>query len=338
MARGSRIDSPGAIHHIIIRGIERKPIFNDDQDYDNFLKRLGVILKETSTSCLAWALLTNHAHILLKTGCYPISTVMRRFLTGYAQQFNRRHNRHGHLFQNRYKSILCEEDVYLLELVRYIHLNPVRAGITNNVTELESYPRSGHAVILGRIKNDWQDTDYVLKYFGKKVGAARRAYTTYILEGEKTGHRPELTGGGLVRSAGGWSALKAMRDIGERVISDERILGSSEFVESVLKREGETFDKRSELLFKGLSLNNLIAMVCTELDIDMDLVRSSSRQRDVALARSIICVLAVDKLMFSSVDVARNLQLSPSAVSKLVGKGRKESLAKKVGDDLFDAS
>jgi len=121
MPRKARIDAPGALHHIIIRGIERKAVFKDSADRDNFLERLGRIITETDTGCYAWVLMTNHIHILMKTGLTPIATVMRRLLTGYAVSFNRRHRRHGHLFQNRYISFLCEEDVYLKELVRYIH-------------------------------------------------------------------------------------------------------------------------------------------------------------------------------------------------------------------------
>jgi len=108
MPRKARIDAPGALHHIIFRGIEGTAIFKDALDYRNFIERLGIILEETNTPCFAWALLTNHVHLLLRTGLAPISTVMRRLLTGYAQQFNRRHKRSGHLFQNRYKSFLCE--------------------------------------------------------------------------------------------------------------------------------------------------------------------------------------------------------------------------------------
>jgi REP element-mobilizing transposase RayT len=98
MPRKARIDALGALQHIIIRGIERKPIFNDTQDYQNFIERLDNILTDTSTPCYAWAQMTNHVHLLLRTGHAPLSTVMRRLLTGYAQQFNRRHKRHGHLF------------------------------------------------------------------------------------------------------------------------------------------------------------------------------------------------------------------------------------------------
>jgi REP element-mobilizing transposase RayT len=100
MPRKSRIDTPGALHHIIARGC--KNIFKDDKDRDNFLERLGAIIEETETHCLAWALIPNHFHLLMKTGTTPISTVMRRLPTGYAVSFNRRHRRYGHLFQNRY--------------------------------------------------------------------------------------------------------------------------------------------------------------------------------------------------------------------------------------------
>jgi REP element-mobilizing transposase RayT len=110
MPRKARIDAPGALHHIIVRGIERRKIFYDDRDRDNFLKRLGIILTDSKTPCFAWALIPNHSHLLLRTGVVPIATVMRRLLTGYAVSFNRRHRRHGQLFQNRYKSILCQED------------------------------------------------------------------------------------------------------------------------------------------------------------------------------------------------------------------------------------
>ena len=108
MPRKARIDAPGALHHIIIRGIEKRKIFKDDKDCYQFIKRLGTILAETETPIYAWALMPNHVHLLLKTGLTPIATIMRRLLTGYAVYFNHRYRRHGHLFQNRYKTILCQ--------------------------------------------------------------------------------------------------------------------------------------------------------------------------------------------------------------------------------------
>jgi len=136
----------------MIRGIDRTVIFRNDEDRESFLDRLGGILMGSSTPCYAWSLLSNHAHFLFRTGKIPIARVMRKLLTGYAVTFNRRYRRHGHLFQNRYKSILCEEDVYLQELVRYIHLNPLRAGVVHDLRELGSYAYSGHSVLVGKKK------------------------------------------------------------------------------------------------------------------------------------------------------------------------------------------
>ena len=148
MPREARLDAPGALHHIVVRGIERRKIFRDDSDRGDFLERLSAILGESRTPCYAWALMPNHFHLLLKTGQTPISTLMRRLLTGYAVSFNLRHRRSGHLFQNRYKSILCQEDSYLLELVRYIHLNPLRAKLVSSMKEFAGMP----GVIMGSIK------------------------------------------------------------------------------------------------------------------------------------------------------------------------------------------
>jgi REP element-mobilizing transposase RayT len=233
MPRRARIDATGALQHVIARGIDRRKIFTDNSDRDNFLDRLDTILSDTHTVCYAWALLPNHFHLLLRTGTVPLSTVMRRLLTGYAVTFNFRHRRHGHLFQNRFKSILCQEDTYLMELVRYIHLNPLRAKIVPSLTDLDQYAYSGHSAILGKHKRAWQDTDYILKFYAKTVIVARRRYREYVNKGIVQGRRPELVGGGLVRSAGGWSALKTMRQLGFQQKADERILGDGDFVRQV---------------------------------------------------------------------------------------------------------
>ncbi len=151
---------PGEIHKVTVlayftgaRGIERRKIFRDDKDRKSFLDRLAVILEENQTQCYAWALIPNHFHLLLRMGQTPLSKVMRRLMTGYAVSFNRRYKRSGHLFQNRYKSVICEEDPYLLELIRYIHLNPLRAGVIKDLKELDKYPWCGHSTILGRRQN-----------------------------------------------------------------------------------------------------------------------------------------------------------------------------------------
>ena len=129
------------------------------------------------------------------------------FLTRYAVTFNRRYRRHGCLFRNRYKSILCEEDAYLQELVRYIHLNPLRAGLVDDLRELGSYAYSGHSALVGKRKRSWQDRDYVLRYFGQTEREAKTEYVSYVSEGVGEERRAELVGGGLLRSVGGWKRL-----------------------------------------------------------------------------------------------------------------------------------
>jgi putative transposase len=335
MPRKARIDAPGALHHIILRGIERRPIFNDDQDYRNYLDRLGGVITETSTHCYAWVLMPNHVHLLLKTGLVPLATVMRRVLTGYAQQFNRRHKRHGHLFQNRYKSFLCEEDPYLLELVRYIHLNPLRAGLVKDLKVLAGWVRSGHSVLMGRVKRDWQDTDYVLSLFGRGMSSARRSYASFVAEGLANVRRPELVGGGLLRSIGGWSTLAVNRSKGLRLMSDERILGSSEFVEDVLKKADEEYDRRTLAQREGQDLDTLVNRISDYFGIDKEALKSSSKQREVCRARRLLCYFAVSKLMMSCADIARKLNISPSSVSKAVMRGRSDSLLEEIERDVF---
>lgn len=337
MPRKSRIDAPEALHHIIIRGIERSPIFKDDQDYQNFLERLGNVLTETSTPCYAWALLPNHAHLLLKTTLSPIATVMRRVLTGYAQQFNRRHNRHGYLFQNRYKSFLCEEDPYLLELVRYIHLNPLRAGVVKDLKALATYLKSGHCVLMGKVKYLWQDTEYVLKLFGKTAGPARRSYVAFVARAANQGRRPELVGGGLIRSIGGWSALKSSRSKGIRLMGDERILGSSEFVEKVLKQADETYERKTLALVRGLDLDKLIDHISGYFGIAPQTLKGSRKEGKISRARSVLCFLAVDKLSLNCSEVARRLNVSPSSVSKAMIRGRSDTLLADIEKDLFNS-
>ena len=191
MPRTARLDAPGVLHHMMIRGIERRKIFRNDKDREDFIERLEVLCPETQTSCYGWAFMPNHAHFLFRTGTTPLSRLMRRLLTGYVIGFNRRHKRRVQLFQNRYKSIVCQEGPYLQELVRYLHLNPVRARIVKTLDELKTYKYCGHSCLMGKTKRNWQDTDYVLGYFGKRMTQARKGYEFFVKEGFTQGRRKE---------------------------------------------------------------------------------------------------------------------------------------------------
>jgi REP element-mobilizing transposase RayT len=322
MPRKARIDAPGALHHIICRGIERRKIFPDDTDRDEFIRRLAAVVKETQTFCYAWALIPNHFHLLLRTGATPITTVMQRLLSGYAGAFNRRHRRIGHLFHNRYKSILCQEDAYLLELTRYIHLNPLRAGIVKSLEELDSYPFTGHSALMGRQPNVWQETDKILAMFGGRASSARKAYRSFVEAGIADGRKPELTGGGLIRSSGGWGEMKLRRKAKEHQKGDERILGDGEFVATVLEAQREKLERRYRLKAKGIDLSKLIERVAEVSGVDAEQIRNPGKQPERVRARSVVCYLAVSELAATTVALSKELGICQSAVSKAVARGR----------------
>jgi REP-associated tyrosine transposase len=318
MPRRARLDAPGTLHHVIVRGIEGRRIVNDVADRKNFVKRLGELAVETKNTIYAWTIMTNHAHILLRSSEMGVSGFMRRLLTGYAVSYNRRHRRWGHLFQNRYKSIVCDEDAYFTELVRYIHLNPLRAKLVKSLTRLDRYRWSGHGVLMGQIENDWQDRDYVLKWFGKTEAGARAAYRNYVKKAIGEGRRPELVGGGLIRSLGGWSAVKAMRRSGERELSDDRILGSGEFVERIIKEAEAKIKFQLPASENRQKINEYMTEICKNEKVSLDELKGGSRRKEVSGVRSRIAIELVKGHGVALAEVARRVGVSTSAISKII--------------------
>ncbi|NTW11247.1 MAG: hypothetical protein HGA26_07795 [Chlorobiaceae bacterium] len=318
MPRGPRLDSPGTLHHVIIRGIEKREIVTDVEDRDIFVSRMGTVALKTGTNIYAWALMTNHAHILLKSGQPGLSAFMRKFLTGYSISYNRRHDRHGHLFQNRYKSIVCEEDAYFLKLVSYIHLNPLRAGLVTTFEELEHYLWSGHAAVMGRKEYDWQDSDYVLGYFGKRVGAARTAYLEFMQQEGKLGRQPELTGGGLIRSAGGWSEVLSMKRRGERQFSDERILGSGDFAQEVIAEADTSVREKVPLARRRSEVKELIERCCERHGVSRQALEGGCRRKEFSEIRKELAMELVFETGLSYAQTAPLLGVSASAVCQII--------------------
>lgn len=246
---------------------------------------------------------------------------MRRLLTGYAQAFNRRHRRHGPLFQNRYKSILCQEDTYLLELTRYIHLNPLRAKIVSDLKALDSYAYTGHAALLGRKEVAWQDTEYILAMFADQRSTARRRYRNFVKRGIGAGRRPDLVGGGLIRSVGGWKAAKKYVKSGLRIKGDERILGDSDFVLNVLSRCKEQYDRKYRLAAKGVDLAALTRHVASMFDLMPEELFAPGRYPTRVKARSLLFYWAVRELGISATELAKTSGMSQPAVSMSVKRG-----------------
>ena len=247
---------------------------------------------------------------------------MKRLLTGYAMYYNRRHKRYGHLFQNRYKSILCQEDTYLLELVRYIHLNPLRAMLVEDMKGLDNYPYGGHSFLMGKTKIEWQNKRYILGLFGDKVYPARRRYRAFVEKGIADGKRSELTGGGLIRSVGGWAAAKALRKANALQKGDERILGDGDFVETVLSEANEAYERKYRLKAKGIEVDAVAQRAANIAGIESSQVWASGKQPRIVKARSLLCFWATSELGVSQAWLGKRLQLSQPAISLSVARGR----------------
>ena len=296
MPRAARIDISGVLYHVIVRGIERREIFLDDDDRHSFILRLSSLLENTNTSCLAWALIPNHFHLLLRTSDVKLATFMRRLLTGYAVVFNLRHDRSGHLFQNRYKSIICQEDTYMLELVRYIHLNPVRAHTVSGLANLDGYRWSGHAVLVGKQEMKGQDTDSVLRLFGTTVAKARRGYKAFVADGVPQGKRNDLVG----RPA----------EVGKTLDGsvDARILGDPEFAEEIRAQEAvvDRIEARTPI---AVIAGNIAAV----FGVPTRAISAGGRREAAVKARSMVCFLALEE-GHSATHVARYLGMSRNGV------------------------
>jgi hypothetical protein len=248
---------------------------------------------------------------------------MRSLLTGYAGAFNRRHQRAGHLFQNRYKSVVVEAEPYLLELIRYLHLNPLRAGVVRSLAELDRYPWSGHATLLGHQAQSWQATTAVLARFHRTPRRARAAYRAFVAAGIPLGRRPELQGGGLIRSLGGWAAVAALRRGREHYLGDERVLGSSAFVEALQRELAPPARPRVPLL----PLDRLVAHVCAALGTSPAALHGGSRRAALSRAREAIAYLWTEVLGRPGRPLAAALGIRPQSVYEAAGRGREEAAA-----------
>lgn len=321
MPRHRRLEIAGGIYHVIARGLERRAIFKDDQDREEFLRRLEEGLKKTGSKCLGWVLMPNHFHLLIRSGIRPLSDLMRKVLTGYAVYFNHRYRRSGYLYQNRYKSILCHEETYLLELVRYIHLNPLRAQLVKDIGELNIYKWCGHSVIVGSNKNTWQSTGEILERFGNEKSKAINKYIEFITDAKDTGKRDDLTGGGLRRSAGGWKGVYELMRAKEYWRGDERVLGDGNFVDQVFKTSEEDFERREKLKQKGWDLEKLTKVVCEQMSIKHEDLMRKWRDNKVSDAKKIITHLGCSELGINGTALGKYFNITKQAVAKLKAQG-----------------
>ena len=258
MARKPRIHIPGGIYHVLIRGNAGEDVFFDKGDRTRFLLLLQEGTERFTYRLHAFCLMTNHIHLIIQVGEIPLSKIVQNLSFRYTKFINKKKKRVGHLFQGRYKAILIDGDSYLLELVRYIHNNPVRAGLVRDPSE---YPWSSHTTYLGTIKTPFVTTTFVLGQFGSDLNAAISLYSAFVTKGKGEGQREEFYGGQV----------------------DNRILGDDTFVDDIMNRESPS---------KRPCLNDVSALVCSKFEIDENMLGKPTRRRDYAEIRGIVAWLA----------------------------------------------
>ena len=329
MPRGPRLDISGLIYHVMCRGIERSIIFNDDYDREQLLTRISKHAGRGSFHVYAFSLMPNHFHLLVRPLDIGLATFMRRVLTGYAVYFNRRHKRSGHLFQNRYKSIVVEEEAYLLELVRYIHLNPLRGGVISNLEELSIWPYSGYSALIGKAKYSWFEADHTLSLFGARRHDAREKLSSFMKDGLGAERCDDLVGGGLKRSLGLISDKDTHLDGTGHQAHDERILGSGDFVEAVLRNEDRP---AAEKKGNRSNIHGLIEAALSSYSITLPELCSGSKRSAISKARSTIIALGVKHFGLLPIELSEALGISLSAVYSIISRSREEYASESILD------
>jgi putative transposase len=309
----------------MVRGIERGTIFRNPSDRWDLLRRLGENLTRSGSRCFSWALMANHLHLLIMSGVRGLVSLMQPVLTGYAVTFNLKYDRVGHLFQNRYKAIICEEDPYFLELVRYIGLQPVRAGLVKTPEELAAYPWTSHQAMMGGPSQPWLEVDHVLGRFGSNVKEARENYLRFLIDGWHQGRRRDLEGGGLLRSVGGIDKALALRQAGTPQSADVRILGSGDFVETVL-HQAEELEQQRNALRSNRPDTDLLQEVADFTRIQIDHLISKDRSRPIAAARSLLIYAAKEWWKIRGTTLESWLGISSGSISKAYVRGRRLAL------------
>ncbi len=285
MARMPRLHVPGGLYHVLARGNNRQEIFRRPADYRFYLGRLGKLLVRTGTRCFAYCLMPNHLHLLLEPGKRPLSRIMQPLQLIYSQYFNRVHRHTGHVFQGRYAAILCEQDAYLLELVRYLHLNPVRAGLTKSPGAWEW---SSHRAYLGTSDAGVElHRETVLGLFGKRPARARQAFSSFVRDGMGMGHRADLY-----------------------EVLEQRVLGSDAFAEGVLRRvEDEPWPP------VRASVDEILDAAATVWKVDRESLRAPGRARQPAQARTAAAYLAREIAGKSLAAIARAVRRDVATLS-----------------------
>jgi REP element-mobilizing transposase RayT len=290
--RGARLDGPGIIHHIMTRGIERRRLFRAPNDYEDLLRRLDAVLPESGVVCFAWALMPNHIHLVVQRMATPVSRVMARVATGYAVSFNNRYRRVGHLFQNRFRSRVVRSTEDLLQLIRYVHMNPLRAGLVRHLRGLEVFPWCGHGALAGRVSP-------------RRFHSANR---TLALFGE--------TGPGALRQLREWMRAGMTSEHNDPVDNDWTTSGQT------LSSPTASAETVPTVAVSRADLERLATDVAHRFGVPPTSVFSPSKRRPVVEARALLCWSASTMLGMSGQQLSAALGIAKSTVSVAIARGR----------------
>jgi REP element-mobilizing transposase RayT len=284
MARRPRVFAPGLLYHIIVRGNQRQQTFRSDDDYKAYLDRLEKYRAKFRIKVYAYCLMPNHVHLLLESGSTPLAKFMQGLQQSYTQYFNRRHRKVGHLFQGRYKAIVCDKDKYLLALVRYIHLNPVRAGLTKRP---DRYPHSGHRSYLINGPKKLIEAGPILNLLGGK-----RAYERFVLEGLSENHNEEYY-----------------------TVEDQCFLGQAGFGEEISRQVGEEKEMRA-----NKPIETVFREIARRLGITAEVLRGRDRRWEISTKRTDAVGLLVWDYGYRVSEVAKYLQRDQANISTMLSR------------------
>ncbi len=287
MARKPRVNIPGGVYHVILRGNGGQRIFFGDADYRQLEALITEGIRRFGYRVHGYCWMPNHVHLVLQVGRIALSVIIQNLAFRYTRWVNRRQRRRGHLFQGRYHAILVDAEAYLLELIRYVHLNPVRSGL---VADPATYAHSGHRAYLGHAEVPWLHRKWVLSQFAPTETEARRRYRRFVQEGVAEGHRADFYRGG----------------------TDNRILGDDRFAEKAARQSGTR-------VRRAIPIERILAAGADLMNIDRDALCSASRDRQSAHARALLAYLVVTSGQSTLTALSRIVHRDVATLSRGAG-------------------
>ncbi|MBD3392540.1 MAG: hypothetical protein GF418_10685 [Chitinivibrionales bacterium] len=312
MPRKARLHSPGLVHHVMARGIDGRAVFIDDADRNRFLDLLSRGLSRVSYKCYGWSLMPNHYHLVIRASEEPLGPFMRRLNSTYARYFNRKNERKGYVFQDRFKSIPTQDQLYLEELIRYVHLNPLRAGICRDFRVLNRYLWSGHSCIMGYAKRGFQDVKTMLRRFGRDNESARKAYLGFLKKGVEDDETDFVR---LIRQCN-----RGVADSGQPACW---VIGDRPFIQKAVARDRENRARFAEYIRQGLTISDIAAHVARALGVKTKYLRQKNTTGTASQARKILAHIGHRIYGIPVVKIGLFLGIGGPAVSMCLDEGER---------------